>query len=69
VEAARFLDRQDELGVVAEGKIADLLLLEANPFDDVANAGRRSGVMLGGRWIEQAWLSERLGQIARMYGN
>jgi imidazolonepropionase-like amidohydrolase len=69
VEAARFLDRQDELGVVVEGKIADLLLLEANPFDDVANAGRRFGVMLGGRWIEQAWLSERLGQIARMYGN
>jgi imidazolonepropionase-like amidohydrolase len=35
---ARFLDRSGEFGTVAIGRRADLLLLDANPLDNVANA-------------------------------
>jgi imidazolonepropionase-like amidohydrolase len=38
-------------GSVAVGRRADLLLLEANPLEDVRNASRLRGVMLAGRWL------------------
>jgi imidazolonepropionase-like amidohydrolase len=47
---ARYLGASARLGVVAEGREADLVLLEANPLADVANARRVVGVMLDGRW-------------------
>ena len=33
------------------GKVADLLVLDANPLEDVGNVGRLSGVMARGRWV------------------
>lgn len=36
VTAARLLDREGQLGVIAEGATADVLLLGGNPLDDVA---------------------------------
>jgi imidazolonepropionase-like amidohydrolase len=48
--AADFLGRPD-LGRVAAGARADLLLLEANPLSDIANAKRIDGVVLGGAWL------------------
>lgn len=41
-----------KVGTVARGARADLLLLEANPLEDVRNAERIAGVVLRGRWIE-----------------
>ena len=49
--AAAFLGEPDEWGIVGPGARADLLLLAANPLDDVANARRIEGVMVGGRWL------------------
>ncbi len=56
VEAARFLGRSSDFGVIAEGRRADLLLLEANPLDDVRNTSKIAGVMVVGRW----WTAEDL---------
>ena len=47
--AAEFLGRPD-LGRVAVGARANLLLLEANPLANVANAKRIDGLVLGGAW-------------------
>ena len=44
-DAAKFLKRDREFGTVAVGQRADLLLLEANPLENVANVGRRAGVI------------------------
>lgn len=49
-EAARFLGQEKEFGTIAPGLRADLLLLEANPLEDVAHLDRRIGVMVRGRW-------------------
>lgn len=59
----RFLG-DERHGVVAQGARADLILLESNPLEDVANVQRRAGVMLGGRWIPEEQIGQRLDQIA-----
>ena len=48
---ARFLNEDGRSGVVRPNARADLLLLDANPLDDVANVARIHGVLLNGRWI------------------
>ena len=66
---AEYFGAEDEFGTVAVGRRADLLLLTANPLDDVANVRRRAGVMVGGRWIPADEIDRRLTEIARFYGN
>jgi imidazolonepropionase-like amidohydrolase len=48
--AAAFLNRSAEFGTVAVGRRADLLLLDANPLENVANAAKTAGVMARGKW-------------------
>jgi len=59
----RFLFRT-EFGTVAEGKRADLILLDRNPLDDVSFASRRVGVMIKGQWLPQSELQKKLDEIA-----
>lgn len=47
---ARFFGREREVGTVEVGKIADLVLVDADPMADVANFGRQTGTMVRGRW-------------------
>ena len=64
---AAYFGRASEMGTVEKGKRADLLLLEANPLQDAANARKISGVMANGRWIPRAELDRMLEQIAAMH--
>jgi imidazolonepropionase-like amidohydrolase len=64
---AVFVGTPDAFGVVAEGARADLLLLDANPLDDLANLKRRTGVMLRGRWLPEGELQAALGKVADQY--
>lgn len=66
---ALYFDALDEFGTVEEGKMADLVLLEANPLDDVANVARRVGVMVRGRWVSADEIEGRLEEIAASHGN
>lgn len=43
-----------EFGIVAPGARADLLLLDANPLENVANTERVAGMMVRGRWLSAA---------------
>ncbi|HSM36399.1 MAG TPA: amidohydrolase family protein [Longimicrobiales bacterium] len=51
-------------GVVAEGMAADLVLLRANPLEDVANVGEVAGVMIQGRWLGADEIASGLEAIA-----
>jgi len=64
---ARFVGTPHDFGVVKAGARADLILLEANPLADVANVKRRSGVMLGGRWLSESDIQAGLARIANRY--
>lgn len=56
INPARFLEREKELGSVSIGKIADLVLLDANPLEDVRHLRRVRAVVLNGRLLERAQL-------------
>ena len=66
---AEYFGATDDFGAVAVGRRADLLLLTANPLDDIANAATRAGVMVSGRWLPEAEIQNRLAEIASYYGN
>ena len=51
VNVARFLGEENRAGVVRSGARADLILLDANPLQDVSNTLRIHGVVVNGRWI------------------
>lgn len=51
-------------GTVAVGKSADLVLVDANPLDDIRNSRRIHGVMLRGEWLSSKRLDELLATYA-----
>jgi imidazolonepropionase-like amidohydrolase len=61
---AVFLDVEDEWGTVAEGRAADLILLDSNPLRDIAAVSDPAGVMVRGRWLPRADIRNRLDAIA-----
>ena len=53
VGAAEFLGETDEFGTIKVGSRADLVLVNANPLDDVGALRALSGVVLRGEWKPQ----------------
>jgi imidazolonepropionase-like amidohydrolase len=52
LEPARFLGMLDSLGTVATGKVADLVLLGADPLTDIRNTRRVVAVIANGRLFD-----------------
>jgi hypothetical protein len=67
LEGALYLGREGELGEVRAGAVADLVLLEANPLDDLQNLRRITGVVKAGKWHAKTALDARLEAIAEHY--
>jgi imidazolonepropionase-like amidohydrolase len=65
--AAAQLKLDGRFGTVAVGNPADLVLLEANPLEDVGNLARRVGVMVRGRWLSAQELRAGLEELATRY--
>jgi hypothetical protein len=61
-EAARFLDQSGEWGTVTAGKRADLLLVRANPLEDVAALHDLEAVFVNGFYLPRAELDALLDQ-------
>ena len=53
LNAAIFLGKERDMGSVEEGKLADLVLLSADPLADIANAQEIEMVIKGGRIIDR----------------
>ena len=61
---ATFFGDGGEYGTVREGRVADLVLLEANPLEDVSATRGIRGVMARGRWLPASEIRRRLEAIA-----
>jgi imidazolonepropionase-like amidohydrolase len=60
---AEFFGLQDSLGTAEPGKIADLVLLDASPLDDISNTQRVYAVMVNGRLLDRKTLDSLLAQV------
>jgi imidazolonepropionase-like amidohydrolase len=62
---AAYFGTGNEVGTVATGRRADLVLVDANPLADVANFSKQAGVMVRGRWLPRSEIDARLAQFTR----
>ncbi len=63
INPARFLDRLDDFGTAEKGKLADLVLLDANPLDDIGNTRKIAAVVSNGRYYPRAELDRILAEV------
>lgn len=59
-----YLGEVGEAGTIEVGKRTDLLLIDANPLEDISAASKIAGVLMRGRWIGKAEIDRRMRQIA-----
>ncbi|MDX1479180.1 MAG: amidohydrolase family protein, partial [Saprospiraceae bacterium] len=64
INPARFFGVTGEYGEVSVGAAADLILLDANPLEDIAHMRQIAGVMVRGTWLSRALIDAQLAQIA-----
>jgi hypothetical protein len=60
INPARFLGREDVFGTVEAGKLADLVLLDTNPLEDISNTKKIRAVVANGRYFDRAVLDRML---------
>jgi imidazolonepropionase-like amidohydrolase len=60
---AKFLGTESTSGSIEPGKIADLVLLRANPLDDIHNTQKIDAVIANGRLFDRAALDGLLAQV------
>jgi imidazolonepropionase-like amidohydrolase len=62
---AEWLGLADSVGTIEVGKVADLVLLDANPLADIESTRRIRAVVLRGRLYDQAGLAALMAEVAR----
>jgi imidazolonepropionase-like amidohydrolase len=63
LEPARYLGATDSLGTIAPGKLADLVLLDADPLVDIRHTTRIHAVVADGRFYYRRETATRRGQV------
>ena len=58
------MGRSGSFGTVEPDKMADLVLLGADPLADIANTRRAVGVWKRGRWLDRSQLDAMLATVA-----
>jgi hypothetical protein len=63
INPAKFLGLEKSLGTIEKGKLADLVLLEANPLENIANTKKISAVIVNGRYLSNESLQKMLADV------
>ncbi len=64
-DAARYLGLARRMGTVEAGKVADLLVLDADPLDDIRNTQRIHAIVARGRLVTAAQRAQILADVER----
>lgn len=62
---AKWLNIQKDYGTIEKGKVADIVLLEANPLEDIKNTRRIDAVVLNGRYLSKELLQKMLADAGK----
>lgn len=65
--SATWLGIDSIVGTIEVGKLADLVLLDANPLEDIKNTRKIAGIFVNGQWLAKAKLSAMLADLSRRY--
>jgi len=60
---ARFFAMEDQLGTIEPGKLADLVLLSANPLENIANTQKIVAIVANGQYFYRAQLDKLLAGV------
>lgn len=66
VEPAKFLGRLTMQGTIEKGKVADLVLLDADPLENISHTGKINTVVVGGRLFRIARMQNDLTKSAQV---
>jgi hypothetical protein len=69
INPARFLQRDRDLGTVEKGKLADLVLLDDNPLDNINNTRKIYAVIINGNLLQRSDLDNMLLNVEKAVKN
>ncbi len=64
INPATYFNSSDTFGEIKEGMQADLILVDANPLEDLSALQKITGVMVRGRWLDSKTIADTLAEIA-----
>ena len=65
INPARFLRRQDKLGSIEKGKLADMVIFSRNPGADLENLSSIQAVVVNGKLYDRASLNKAIEEVAK----
>lgn len=69
INPAKYLGIQDSLGTIEVNKIADLILLDANPLENINNTQKINAVIINGKFLSRTDLDKMLAQVEMAASN
>lgn len=69
IRPAEFLGRDRALGTVEQGKVADLVLLDGNPLEDIRNTRKIAAVVVNGIYLNRGIRDRMLAEVRRSAHN
>jgi imidazolonepropionase-like amidohydrolase len=69
INPAKFLGISDSLGTIEKGKIADMVLLDANPLANIQNTQQINAVFVNGKYLSKEILQAKLSKVEKSVRN
>jgi Amidohydrolase family len=65
INPARYVGREADLGTIEPSKLADFVLLDANPLEDISNTQKIWAVVVNGRYLSRSDLDAMLAGVEK----